>query len=319
MAFYKPLRLPTDLPHQRKCLNTPTLTFAAIDLGSNSFHLTLAVQADNALHWQHTLSEKVQLAAGLNHDMQLDASAVERGLACLTRFAQHLDGIAPIRLRAVATCALRMAHNSADFIGQAERILGHPIHIISGEEEAQLINLGVAHTLSDPQTQRLAIDIGGGSTELVIGQGTHCLTAMSRPIGCIGFTQRFFADDLLTPANYNAALQAASQQLQDATPACLALGWQQVYGSSGTIKAIVHTCGKNNQISLDDIAQLKTRLWQHARLDDLVLNGVPPDRSRIVPAGLAILEAVLLALHIDTLTYVSGALREGVIHQLLYD
>lgn len=292
---------------------------AAIDLGSNSFHITLAEQLEDGLRWQEALSEKVQLAAGLDDSLWLDAAARERGLACLARFAERISAVERSNLRVVATSTLRTARNASDFLRHAEALLGCRIEVISGREEARLINLGVAHALADNQPRRLVVDIGGGSTELVIGEGFGALKTESLFMGCVGFTRRFFADDRLSESNYRAASLAARQQLQTIEADYRACGWQVALGSSGTIKAVALACaGKEaTTISADCIADLRRHVLSGGHLGQLNLRGVAPDRCRIFPAGLAILQAVMEQLGIEQLDYVEGALREGVIYDMV--
>lgn len=300
----------TDARHQM---------LAAIDLGSNSFHITLAERLEDGVRWQEALSEKVQLAAGLDDSLWLDRAAQERGLACLARFAERIASIPRDNLRVVATSTLRSAKNANDFLRPAEALLGCRIDVISGREEARLINLGVAHALADNQPRRLVVDIGGGSTELVIGEGYRALKTESLFMGCVGYTRRFFADGRLSEHNYQAAWLAARQQLQTIEASYLACGWQLALGSSGTIKAVAQACSGNEPaiITRAGVAGLRQQLLARSHLDQLVIKGVAPDRCRIFPAGLAILQAVMEQLGLEQLSYVEGALREGVIYDLV--
>lgn len=294
-------------------------TLAALDLGSNSFHVTLATFADGNVRWQEAMSEKVQLAAGLDAKGNLDQAAQERGLACLARFAERISGVEKENVRVVATSTLRQAHNAHEFVQAAEALLGCRVEVISGVEEARLINLGVAHALSDNSPQRLVVDIGGGSTELIIGKDMRALETRSLVMGCVVFTRRFFADGLLTERNYDAAYLAACQQLQPVKQFYLERGWQYCVGASGTVKAVARACGhkRPDAITPQGIETLKQRLLKTSRLDALTIRGVPANRCHIIPAGLAILQAVMDELGVESVEHVSGALREGVVHQMV--
>lgn len=295
---------------------------AAIDLGSNSFHLILAEVRADGLRWQEALSEKVQLAAGLDENMVLDRRAQERGLACLARFAERVSAVAPGNLRVVGTSTLREARNADEFLQRAERLLGCPVRVLTGREEACLIDLGVAHSLVDNHLQRLVVDIGGGSTEMVIGQGLEVRLAESLFMGCVVFTRRYFADGQASACNFDAARQQAEKLLQPVTAAFRQLGWRQAFGSSGTMKAVALACGDDTEgiemaITRRGLNGFKKQLMAQGSLERLVVKGVAPDRCRILPAGVAILEAVMDSLGLERLVYVNAALREGVIHDTL--
>lgn len=289
---------------------------AAVDLGSNSFHLAIARLEHGALRKIDSLSEKVQLAAGLDEQGRLSEAAQQRALACLARFAQRIHGFPAGSVRVVATNALRQASNSADFLPRAEALLGHPIGIIAGREEARLIYLGVAHSLASPG-RRLVIDIGGGSTELIIGEQFDTLATESLEMGCVTWTSRFFAGGELNPQQFARAQQAAEQEVLAIERAYRRLGWQSVVGSSGTIKAatgILTQMGLSEDITQQGLLQLRDRVLQHAHVDSITLPGLKNDRRGILPAGLAILLALFQRLHIDHVQYANGALREGVLH-----
>ncbi len=295
---------------------------AAIDLGSNSFHLALIRHdADGSLHRLLATSEKVQLAAGLNADNVLDAASMQRALACLNRFVERLKQAGCHRKRVVATSTLRVASNADDFKHKVEQLLGCPVDIISGEEEARLINIGVGQALPQADQQRLVVDIGGGSTELIIGQHLSAKKVVSLQMGCVNFTRQFFNDGLLNQTNVDAAYHAARLKLDAVAADYKAIGWQLTVGASGTIKALVraHRRGMDETITPANIDQLIQRLLQTPRLDQLHIPGVKRNRSAIFPAGLAILKAVMDSLDVDHIAYVDGALREGVIHEMLCD
>lgn len=295
---------------------------AAVDLGSNSFHLAIARLDHGVIRVTESLSEKVQLAAGLDADGNLDEAAQERGLACLSRFAQQLHGVEPKRLRIVATNALRVAKNAREFVRKAEHILNHPIEIIAGREEARLIYVGVSQTLAS-EGKRLVVDIGGGSTEFIIGTGVEPILTESLHMGCVSFTQRFFPDGALSAKALDRAITAAKQEIAGIQSAYEDLGWDSAVGSSGTIKAVrtvVQQLGwasTDGRITSDSMAKLRERILEARDVRDIDLPGLKEDRRLIMPAGFAIVAAIFEAFHLDTLDYSDGALREGVLHDLL--
>ena len=209
---------------------------AAIDMGSNSFHLAIARLDHGEVRKVASMSEKVQLAAGLDEHNLLSEEAIQRGLACLRRFVARLDAVPRSRLRIVATNALRQAENAEVFIEQAMAILPKPIEIIAGREEARLIYLGVSQTLA-AEGRRLVVDIGGGSTEFIIGEGFEPLETESLQMGCVAYTQQFFADGVISPRAFERAYAAACKELLAIRSGYQAVGWDSVVGSSGTIKA----------------------------------------------------------------------------------
>jgi len=208
---------------------------AAIDLGSNSFHMVVARQAQGEIQILDGLSEKVQLGAGLDRENRLDADTQERALECLGRFAQRIAGIPRGSVRVVGTNTLRQARNAREFIRRAEAVLGHDIEVVAGREEARLIYLGVAHTLADDAGQRLVVDIGGGSTELIIGERFESTETESLHMGCVSFAQRFFPNGEITEKAFDRAVTAARQEVLSIHANYRRLGWQQAVGASGTI------------------------------------------------------------------------------------
>lgn len=294
---------------------------AAIDLGSNSFHIILAKTEQNEIRILERLGEKVQLAAGLNEARELDDEAIERGLDCLRRFAQLIQGLPQGAVRVVATNALREARNRNVFIRKAEAILKHPVEVISGREEARLIYLGVCHSSAVATGKRLVIDIGGGSTEYVIGQQFDSLLRESLQMGCVSYTQRFFRDGKISSARYAQAYTAARVELMRIEQSFQRLGWQEALGSSGTFKSIgqaIQALGlSNGEINLEGIGALKRKVLKLNDVDKIDFDGVKADRRPILPAGLAIVEAIFDALNLTQLSIADGALREGVLNDLL--
>lgn len=293
---------------------------AAIDLGSNSFHLMVARSVQGEIRTLERLGEKVQLAAGLDSDGNLTEAAQQRALDCLSLFAPFLTGIHPDNIRIVGTNALRAAHNSREFLDRAEQVLGHPLEIISGREEARLIYMGAAHSLATPQGRRLVADIGGGSTEFIIGEGFEPKALESLHMGCVAYSKRFFPDGQITAKRYQQAVLAAKNELLNIVKPYQKLGWQQTVGTSGTIKACAAVLQQNGwsdgPITREALARLSKALLKFKDLDSVQLDGLRPDRAKVFPAGIAILQAIFELLDIDEMTFTDGALREGVLFDL---
>ena len=294
---------------------------AAIDLGSNSFHMVLAKTDQREIRILERIGEKVQLAAGLGTDLKLQEDAIERGLDCLRRFSQLIHGLPQGAVRVVGTSSLRIAHNRQDFIQRAEEILGHDVDVISGREEARLIYLGVSHTLADAPGKRLVIDIGGGSTEFIIGQAFESQLRGSLQMGCVSFTQRFFKDGIVTPARYAQAYTAARLELMELEQSLRRMGWQETVGASGTIRSVAQAITAqgltNDIINSEGLAWLKQTVFALGDIDKINIPGVKPERNAILPAGLAIIEAIFDALQLEQIAPCDGALREGVLYDLL--
>lgn len=294
---------------------------AAIDLGSNSFHLLVANYHNARLQVVARLGEKVQLAAGIDDDGNLSEEAMQRALDCLARFAPFLSDIEPGNLRIVGTNALRDAHNSQVFIERAEAQLGHPIEIIAGREEARLIYLGAAHALAE-NGRRLIADIGGGSTEFIIGEAFAPLALESLRMGCVTYTQRFFPDGDLSDKRMRRAELAALSELANIQRPYQRLGWADPVGSSGTIKAAASVLFAHGDASHEGVITraglkaLRERLLKCKHLDKVALDGLKPDRARVFPAGVAILSAIFEAFELEQMRFADGALREGVLFDL---
>ncbi|MBV4521554.1 exopolyphosphatase [Pseudomonas sp. SWRI74] len=294
---------------------------AAIDLGSNSFHMVVAKAQNGEIRILERLGEKVQLAAGIDDERKLSEESMQRGLDCLKRFAQLINGMPLGAVRIVGTNALREARNRAEFIHRAEKILGHPVEVISGREEARLIYLGVSHTLADTPGKRLVADIGGGSTEFIIGQRFEPLLRESLQMGCVSYTQRYFKDGKITPARYAQAYTAARLEIMSIEHALHRLTWDEAIGSSGTIRAIglaLKAGGHGSgEVNAEGLAWLKRKLIKLGDVEKIDFEGIKPDRRAIFPAGLAILEAIFDALELQRMDHCEGALREGVLYDLL--
>ncbi len=292
---------------------------AAVDLGSNSFRLQIARVEGDQLYMLDGLREPVRLAAGLTADKLLDVEAQQRAFAALGKFAERLRGLPREAVRAVGTNSLRVAKNAADFIPQAEHILGFPIEVIAGLEEARLIYLGVAHGLPQTQDNLLVMDIGGGSTEFIIGNGLTPLKLESLYMGSVSFSNRFFTDGKITKQNLKQAELAACVELQ--TIATDYKGqWKYALGSSGTAKALSEILLLNgfseDGITREGLDKLRAHLLKVGDIQKLGLQGLRPDRTPALAGGFAIMYAAFCELAIEQMQPALGALREGVLYDL---
>ena len=299
-----------------------TRRLAAIDLGSNSFHLLVANYQDSQLQVVAKMGEKVQLAAGLDDQENFTDAAMDRAMACLERFAPFVAGVAAADLRIVGTNALRSARNARVLIDRAEAMIGHPIEIIGGREEARLIYLGAAHALAEVHGRRLIVDIGGGSTEFIIGEDFEPQALESLHMGCVAYTGAFFANGELSEKRFRRAEMAALSELANIQRQYCRLGWQDPIGSSGTIKAVAAVIGARGDgdatlIERDALMKLRKRLVGFGQLDKVAMEGLKEDRARVFPAGVAILCAVFEAFDLQRMRYSDGALREGVLFDLI--
>lgn len=296
---------------------------AAVDLGSNSFRLEIAKLELGQLQRMEYHKETVRQGAGLDADGRLDKAAMERGWNCLARFAERLAGFQPNQVRAVATQTLREARNREDFLTVAQQILGFPIDVIAGREEARLIYQGVAQKLPQSDERRLVLDIGGRSTELIIGVDHTPRTTASYPAGSVAWSMRYFPDQLLTPKNFDRAEIAAKAMLDDAATTHGRQHWDVAYGCSGTVGAIADTlllAGRTPQrylITRDGLDWLRERLIKAGRFDAIRLDGIKEDRRAVIGGGLAVLRALFDLLDIDQLQYAYGALRHGALYDML--
>ncbi|OHZ01300.1 Ppx/GppA phosphatase family protein [Salinicola sp. MIT1003] len=299
-----------------------TRRLAAIDLGSNSFHLLVANYQHGQLQVVAKMGEKVQLAAGLDADENFTEAAMDRALGCLERFAPFLEGVSPADLRIVGTNALRAAHNAHALIDRAEALIGHTIEIIGGREEARLIYLGAAHSLAEVHGRRLIVDIGGGSTEFIIGEDFEPQALESLHMGCVAYTGTFFTDGELSEKRFRRAEMAALSELANIQRHYRQLGWQDPIGSSGTIKAAAAVIaargdGDATLIEREALMKLRKKLIGFGHLDKVAMEGLKEDRARVFPAGVAILCAVFEAFDLERMRYSDGALREGVLFDLI--
>lgn len=293
--------------------------FAAIDLGSNSFHMVVARVVNGALQVLSRLKQRVHLADDLDGKNMLSEESIERGLSCLALFAERLQGFSPSNVSIVGTHALRQAANAQDFLKRAAAIIPYPIEIISGHEEARLIFMGVEHTQPE-KGRKLVLDIGGGSTELVIGEDFEPILIESRRMGCVSFAQQFFPNGEISELNFKRARLAAAQKLETLAWEYRIHGWDYALGASGTIKAtheiLVAMGEKDGLITPERLDKLRDQVLQCKNIKSLSLPGMPEDRQSVLVPGLAILCGIFDALAIKTLRLSDGALREGVLYEM---
>ncbi|WP_454123753.1 exopolyphosphatase [Kosakonia sp. Marseille-Q7440] len=294
--------------------------YAAIDLGSNSFHMLVVREVAGSIQTLSRIKRKVRLAAGLSQDNRLSQEAMERGWQCLRLFSERLQDIPQQQIRVVATATLRLAVNAHEFLDKAQEILGCPVQVISGEEEARLIYQGVAHTTGGAD-QRLVVDIGGASTELVTGTGAQTTSLFSLSMGCVTWLERYFTDRHLAQENFDTAEQAAREVLRPVADELRRHGWKVCVGASGTVQAlqeIMMAQGMDERITLAKLQQLKQRAIQCGRLEELEIEGLTLERALVFPSGLAILIAIFTEMNIESMTLAGGALREGLVYGMLH-
>lgn len=295
---------------------------AAIDLGSNSFHMVIARYTLGQLRVVDRLRETVRMADGLDGKGGLSAEARQRALECLARFGQRIRAIPSVRVRALATNTVRQLRSPQAFLMPAETALGHAIEVVSGREEARLIYLGVAHAQPPkPDQRRLVIDIGGGSTEFIIGQGMQTLERESLQAGCIASTRRFFPGGKLSRKRWKDALTEIGAEFQQFANKYRALGWHEALGSSGTHKAISEICAtmklSKGAITAEALPQLRDELLKAKRIEDINLPGLSADRRPIIAGGILVLEAAFQALGLQKLLVSKAAMREGILYDIL--
>ncbi len=295
---------------------------AAIDLGSNSFHMVVSRYVLGQLRVVDRLREMVRLAEGLDSKRELKPEVRQRALECLSRFGQRLRDIPPQCVRAIATNTVRQLASPQSFLVPAETALGHTIEVVSGREEARLVYLGVAHAQPPkPDDLRLVIDIGGGSTECIIGTGFDALERESLQAGCVASTRRFFADGKLSNKRWKDALTEVTAEFQQFAGVYRQLGWDEALGSSGTNKAIGAICLAmkltKGEITADALAQVRERLLMAGRIDAIDLPALSAERKPIIAGGLLVLESAFAALGLQRMGVSKAALREGVLHDMV--
>jgi len=292
--------------------------YTIIDLGSNSFHMLTVTKDGDGFSVFSKTKQKVRLASGLDENNNLNQETIDNGLNCLRSFRDELDILQPRKIIITATAALRLANNNTQFITQAEEILQQPINLISGIEEAKIIYRGVAFT-EQLQQQLLVIDIGGASTELIIGLGSQVLKAESLNMGCVTWLNNHFSDNKLNAENFTSAINASKQVIEVHTASYTALDWSLCMGASGTIQAVNEVNNQQhlgNELTLSVLNEIKEQCILSAQIDNLQIDGLKESRKPVFASGLAILIALFECLEVNAITPSKGALREGLISML---
>lgn len=296
-------------------------TYAAIDLGSNSFHLLVATIKMGQLQQIDKVKQMVRLAAGLDQHKNIKPESLEAAFQCLRMFAQRIRNIPEQNVKIVGTNTLRVAKNSEQFISQAEQILGREVAIISGREEARMLYLGVAQTMSERLSKKLVMDIGGGSTEIIIGKGFEALKRESLHMGCVSFTQRYFANGKITNKKWHKAYTQAMQELLPIAKSYRQKLWQHAIGASGTMRAAAAILHQQqwaaSGISYSGVEQLIDNCLQLGSIDKLQnLSGLSERRRPVFIGGLAIIKALMDTFKIEHISVSGGALREGLVYSM---
>lgn len=299
-------------------------TIAAVDLGSNSFRLQVGRIVGNQIYPLDSLKEPVRLASGLDERKLLLPAAQERALEALRRMGERLRGLDAGAVRAVATNTLRVAKNAADFLPRAEAALGFPIEVIAGREEARLVYVGASHSLPTVAYKRLVVDIGGGSTECIIGKRHVPQLTESLYMGCVSHTQQFFPGGRLDKRRWREAQVAAARQIQPIVQEYRQWGWREAVGTSGTAKAIVDLLEQNalnpggeEGITQEGLLRLAALLVKAGSAEKLDLRGLKADRLPVLPGGIVIMQAIFEAFALERMVYADGALRLGVLYDQL--
>ena len=294
---------------------------AAVDLGSNSFRLEIGRFDHGRIHRIEYIKETVRQGSGLDEDRNLSPQAMQRGWDCLARFGERLAGFDKTQVRAVATQTLREAVNREEFIKRGQKTLGFPIDVIAGREEARLIYQGVAHLLAQSDQRRLVVDIGGRSTEIILGQGLEARTLESYQVGSVAWSMRYFPEGQFTARAFEQAEIAAKAVLEEAVNTYHSGAWDTAYGSSGTINAVCEVLtaagwppGVVTRAGLD---WLLDRLIKAQSVERLKLEGMKDDRRPVIGGGISVLRAVFDLLEIDQMQAAQGALRHGVLYDLV--
>lgn len=294
---------------------------AAVDLGSNSFHLIVAREQGSELQVLDRMREPIRLAAGLDDEHGLSEVAAKRALECLERFGERLKGIPRDRLRVVGTKTLRKLRKGSDFLKLARKALGHDVETISGLEEARLVYAGVVHGLGSAPARRLVVDIGGGSTELIIGKNAEPKFMESVALGCVVHTRRWFEDGEITEKRFRKARLAARAELEFLEDRYRKAGWEVAIGASGTVRGVWRVMRAqgwaDEEITAEGLEKTVELLLKTGRIDQIDFKDLREDRREVFPGGLAVLAGVFDALRVERMQTSESALREGVIYDLL--
>jgi exopolyphosphatase/guanosine-5'-triphosphate,3'-diphosphate pyrophosphatase len=311
MAFRPPANTESTLPD----------TVAAVDLGSNSFHMIVARMAEGDIQVIDRLKEMVRLGEGLTETKHLRPEVADRALACLERFGQRLRGMPPSSVRAVGTNTLRQVRPESRFLEQAELALGHSIDVIAGREEARLVYLGVANGLAAGDERRLVVDIGGGSTELIVGEGFTARMRESLHMGCVSMSRKQFSDGKISAKRMDQAELDGALEIRPVRERFRTSDWRKAVGSSGTIKAIAAVVEtqdwSTDGISARSLDQLREALIGFGKSETIDLKGLSNERKPVFAGGVAVLRSVFAALGVDHMQVSDEALREGLIYEMM--
>lgn len=294
---------------------------AAVDLGSNSFRLQVGRVVDDQIYPLDSLREPVRLAAGLTPDKMLDEASQQRALDALKRFGERIRGFPESAVRCVGTNTLRVAKNAKSFLARAESALGFPIEIVAGKEEARLIYLGVSHSLPTTSEKRLVVDIGGGSTEFIIGSGYRAQKLESLYMGCVSYTLRYFPDGKITKSALKQAELAARIEIQTIEREFERGHWKQAVGSSGTARTlgdlIAASGWSNGDITAEGLERLRAQLLKGGDVSKISLPGLKQDRAEVLPGGFAIMSSIFQELRVERMILANGAMRQGILYDML--
>jgi exopolyphosphatase / guanosine-5'-triphosphate,3'-diphosphate pyrophosphatase len=298
------------------------MQLAAVDLGSNSFRLQMGRAHGRHIELQGYWKETVRLAAGVDTDQRISRKAIDAACECLARMNERLRGLAPEQVRAVGTQTLREAPNSDEFLFEAQHALGYPIDIVSGREEARLTFEGCMHSAPPSKEPRLVVDIGGASTELIVGTGFAASAAESFKVGCVNTTLRFFRDGVLDRASFRKAQVAAAAEIEEAVSVFSRAHWHEAFGVSGTVGAAAELIrqvgwGDGSVITSAMLLNLRQFLLEYGEIRKLKLPGIKPERAQVLAGGIAVLGAVFDTLGITAMTPARGGLRLGLLYDLL--
>lgn len=301
-------------------MNSPRM-LASVDLGSNSFRLQICQNNNGQLQVIDSIKEMVRFAAGLDERKYLDAASQERALRCLSKFGERLRGFSPDQVRVVATNTFRVAKNIGDFIPKAEAALGFPVEVIAGREEARLIYTGVVHTLPPNGDKMLVVDIGGGSTEFVIGSDEQPMITESLPLGCVTYSLRFFQNKI-TQKDFQTAITTARAEIQRISKALKRTAWDFAIGTSGSAKSIrdvlaAETGNADECITYQGMKKLAQRICEAGSTKKAKFAGLKTERIEVFAGGLAVMLAVFEELDVATMTVTDAALRDGVFYDLI--
>jgi exopolyphosphatase / guanosine-5'-triphosphate,3'-diphosphate pyrophosphatase len=296
-------------------------TLAAVDLGSNSFHLEIGRVVDRQIYPLDAVREVVRLGGGLTAEKRIDRATQAAALEALAKFGERLRGFPRAAVRVVGTNTLRVAKNAAQFLREARATLGFPIEVISGREEARLIYLGVAHSLPLSTNRRLVVDIGGGSTELIVGTGLDPLLTESLYMGCVSYSLKYFPGGKVEKAGMKAAELAARQELAALVKGYRETGWDEAVGSSGTARSLENILRENDfaaeGLTREGLQRLRSLLLKAEEANPDKIAGLRANRAPVLPGGLAIMIAAFDALGLESMKVSEGALRHGVLYDLL--